>query len=211
MRRVFVNPDRPHRDAIQEAAKLIQLGRVVAIPTDTLYGLAADPFSGEAVERVFEAKGRPARLPLPLIAADATQVETWIGPLNPVARRLAQRFWPGPLTLLVPAPRALAKAVTADEATVGVRVPASVVAQAICRAAGRPVTATSANVSGEPATADPDIVEASLGARIDLLIDAGLTPGGAASTIVDASGGTVRLVRDGAIPWKDVEACAAEG
>jgi len=211
MRRVFVNPESPHRDAVQEAAKLIHAGRIVAIPTDTLYGLAADPFSTEAVARVFAAKGRPASLPVPLVAADVAQVEAWLAPLTVAARRLAGRFWPGPLTLLLSAPRTLAKAVTAGESTVGVRVPNHVVAQAICRAAGRPVTSTSANVSGQAATADPDVVEASLGAAIDLLIDAGPTPGGPASTIVDASGSTLRLVRNGAIPWEDVEACAAEG
>src|SRR5690242_3235997 len=172
MRRVFVNAARPHRDAIQEAARLIHSGRVVAIPTDTLYGLAADPFSAEAVARVFAIKGRSARQPLPLIAADIAQVEGWLAPLDAAGRRLADRFWPGPLTLLLTAPPGLAKGVTAGESTVGVRVPHHAVAQALCRAVGRPVTSTSANVSGAPATADPELVEASLGRTIDLLIDA---------------------------------------
>ncbi len=210
MRRVFVNPLRPHRDAVQEAAKFIRQGRVIAIPTDTLYGLAANPMSPEATARVFEVKGRPAGQPLPLIAANPAQVAQFIAPLTGAARRLAERFWPGPLTLVVAAPSTLARPVTAGGATVGVRVPDSIVARAVCEAVGYPVTATSANVSGEPATDDPDVVEATLGATIDLLIDAGRTPGGPASTIVDVSGPVVRLVRDGAIPWKDVEACVAD-
>ena len=209
MRRVFVNPLRPHRDAIQEAAKFIREGRVIAIPTDTLYGLAANPLSAEAAARVCAVKGRPSGQPLPLIAADAAQVSAFIAPLSGAARRLADRFWPGPLTLVMSAPRTLAREVTGGTGTVGVRVPDSIVARAVCQATGHPVTATSANVSGEPPTDDPDVVEATLGGTIDLLIDAGRTPGGPPSTVVDVSGAVVRLVRDGAVSWRDVEACVA--
>lgn len=204
VRRVFVDPGSPQRDAIQEAAKWILSGGVVALPTDTLYGLAADPFSPDAVARVFVVKGRAAERALPLIAADAQQVTAHLGPLSATAARLAERFWPGPLTLLVAAPRALARDVTGGTGRVGVRVPANEVARAICRAAGRPLTATSANVSGEPATADPDRVERTLGDRIDLLVDTGPTRGGAASTIVDVTGAEPALVRVGAIPWEDI-------
>ena len=204
VRRVFVDPGSPQRDAIEEAAKWILNGGVVAVPTDTLYGLAADPFSPAAVARVFMAKGRDAERALPLIAADAEQVIEHLGPLSATSVRLAERYWPGPLTLLVVAPRALAREVTGGTGRVGVRVPADEVARAICRAAGRPLTATSANVSGEPATADPDRVERTLGDRIDLLIDSGPTRGGAASTIVDATGPDPVLVRAGAIGWEDI-------
>ena len=204
VRRVFVDPGSPQRDAIQEAAKWILSGGVVALPTDTLYGLAADPFSPDAVARVFLVKGRAAERALPLIAADAEQVAAHLGPLSATAARLAERFWPGPLTLLIAPPRGLAREVTGGTGRVGVRVPADEVARAICRAAGRPLTATSANVSGEPATADPDHVERTLGHRIDLLIDTGPTRGGAASTIVDATGAEPALVRAGAIPWEDI-------
>jgi L-threonylcarbamoyladenylate synthase len=204
MRRVFVDPESPQRDAIQEAAKWILNGGVVALPTDTLYGLAANPFSAEAVARVFAVKGRAAERALPLIAADAAQVTQHLAALSPVAARLAERFWPGPLTLLVPAPRALAREVTGGTGKVGVRVPADAVARAICAASGRPVTATSANVSGEPATASPDDVERTLGDRIDLLIDTGPTRGGAASTIVDVTGAEPTLIRAGAISWQDI-------
>src|SRR6266542_2329826 len=108
MRRVFVDPGAPQRDAIDEAAKWIRAGSVVAIPTDTLYGLAADPFNADAVARVFDVKGRAADRALALIAADQAQVVSQLGPLSPLAARLADRYWPGPLTLLVPAPGALA-------------------------------------------------------------------------------------------------------
>jgi L-threonylcarbamoyladenylate synthase len=206
MRRVFVDPGAPQRDAIQEAAKWIVNGGVVAIPTDTLYGLAADPFSAHAVARVFAVKGRSAERALPLIAADAAQVSVHLGRLSADAERLATRFWPGPLTLLVAAPRTLANEVTGGTGKVGVRVPADAVARAICAAVGRPITATSANVSGQAATADPGQVERALGDRIDLLIDTGATPGGAPSTIVDATGARPALVRAGAIAWDEIQA-----
>ncbi len=206
MRRVFVDPESPQRDALQEAAKWIRAGGVVAIPTDTLYGLAADPFSLDGVGRVFAVKGRDAERALPLIASDVAQIEAQIGPLSRLGARLAERFWPGPLTLLMPAPRALARNVGGGTGRVGVRVPAHEIARAICRAAGGPITATSANVSGEPATADPDDVERTLGDRLDLLIDVGRTPGGQPSTIVDLAG-EPRLVRAGAIPWEEIRAC----
>jgi L-threonylcarbamoyladenylate synthase len=204
VRRVLVDPGSPQRDAIQEAAKWILSGGVVALPTDTLYGLAADPFSPAAVARVFQVKGRTAERALPLIAADRQQVTAQLGPLSATSARLAERFWPGPLTLLVAAPRELAREVTGGTGRVGVRVPANDVARAICRAAGRPLTATSANLSGEPPTADPDLVERTLGDRIDLLIDTGPARGGAASTIVDVTGAEPVLVRAGAVAWDDI-------
>lgn len=202
---MFVDPSAPQRDAIQEAAAWILRGGVVALPTDTLYGLAVDPFRTDAVARLFAVKDREAERAVPLIAADAAQVAAHLGPLSPTAARLAERFWPGPLTLLVAAPRSLAPHVTGGTARVGVRVPADAVARAVCRAAGRPITATSANLRGQPATADPDEVERTLADRIDLLVDTGLTPGGAASTIVDVTASELRVVRAGAISWDDIQ------
>ncbi len=206
MRRVVVDPESPQRDALQEAARWILNGGLVALPTDTLYGLAADPFSAEAVARIFVAKGRDAGRALPLIAADAEQVTRHLGRLPATAQRLAERFWPGPLTLVIAAPLVLAREVTGGLGTVGVRVPADAVARAVCAAAGRPITATSANRSGEPPTNDPDQVERTLGDRIDLLIDTGQTTGGAPSTIVDVTGAEPTLVRAGAISWDEIQA-----
>jgi L-threonylcarbamoyladenylate synthase len=206
MRRVFVDPEAPQRDALDEAAKWIRMGGLVALPTDTLYGLAADPFRADAVARLFAVKGRTAAHALPLVAADEEQIASRLGPLPPTGQRLAARFWPGPLTLLIPAPATLAQGVAAGTGRVGVRVPAHDIARAICRAVGRPITATSANRSGQPATADPDEVERVLGDDIDLLIDAGATRGGAPSTIVDVTSAGPRLVRSGAVSWDDIQA-----
>ena len=207
---MFVDPEAPQRDALQEAAKWIRTGGLVALQTDTLYGLAADPFRADAVARVFTVKGRPEGHALPLIAADADQIAARLSPLSPVAERLAAKFWPGPLTLLIPAPAALARDVTGGTGRVAVRVPAHDIARAICRAADRPITATSANRSGQPATADPAEVERALGEDIDLLIDTGPTRGGAPSTIVDVTGATPRLVRAGAVSWEDIQAWLGE-
>lgn len=193
---------------IAQAADIIRRGGVVAIPTDTLYGLAADPFNAVAVARVFDAKGRSAERALPLIAADIAQIAAHLGPLPAAAQRLADEFWPGPLTLLIRAPASIASEVTGGTGRVGVRVPAHGAAQALCRACSMPLTATSANVSSHPATNDPDEVERTLGASLDLLLDGGRTAGGPPSTIVDVSGSALRLVRPGAIEWDEVLTCA---
>jgi L-threonylcarbamoyladenylate synthase len=178
---------------------------VVAIPTDTLYGLAGDPFRADAVSRIFAVKGRAAERALPLIAADTAQVAAHLGRLTPAGARLAEHFWPGPLTLVLDAPASVVRGVTGDTGTVGVRVPADAVARAIAAACERPITATSANISGGPPTADPDEVERTLGDRIDLLIDTGRTRGGAPSTIVDVTSTEPRLVRAGAIAWEEIQ------
>src|SRR4051812_8851632 len=137
MRRVFVDPVSPQRDAIEEAAKWILNGGIVAIPTDTLYGLAANPFSTDAVARLFAVKGRDAERALPLIASDASQVIAHLGRMpDEAGERLAERYWPGPLTLLVPAPRTLVAAVHGGTGKAAVRVPRDAVARAICRAVG---------------------------------------------------------------------------
>ena len=144
---------------------------------------------------------------MPLIAADIEQIERWLSPVPPAGRRLAAAYWPGPLTLLVARPPALPAAVTGGLEQVGVRVPAHAVARELCRVCGRPLTATSANRSGAPASADPDAVATALDDGVSLLLDAGHTRGGPPSTIVEVSGSDVRLVRSGAIPWDDVQAC----
>jgi L-threonylcarbamoyladenylate synthase len=211
MRRVAVDARQPEAAALAEAATILLAGGVVAMPTDTLYGLAADPFSVAAVARVFSVKGRSAERAMPLVAADLDQIVTQIGPLPELARRLAMTYWPGPLTLLVARPPSIPADVAGGRDEVGVRVPAHAVTRGLCRACGRLLTATSANVSGEPPSNDPDAIARALGDRVDLLLDAGHTPGGAPSTIVDVTGSEPRLVRPGAIAWDDVQACMQRG
>lgn len=189
---------------LREAARVLAEGGLVAYPTDTLYGLAVHPWQPSAVRRLFDVKGRDADRASPLIAADEAQVETALGVLSPLGARLARAFWPGPLTLIVTAPATLPAELLGGRSSVAVRVPAHAVARGLARALGAPVTATSANLSGWPPTADPDQVLASLGDRIDGLVDDGRTPGGLPSTIVDVREATPRLVRAGVVPWDRV-------
>jgi L-threonylcarbamoyladenylate synthase len=209
--RIRVDPRHPDRAAIARAADVLRAGGLAAIPTDTLYGLAADVLNPDAVARVFAVKGRSADRALPLVAASAAQVREYFGELPAIGAQLAARFWPGPLTLVLRAPEGLPEDVTGGLHTVGVRVPAHAVTTALCGACGVPLTATSANPTGEPPTDDPDSVVGSLGDTIDLLVDGGRTPGGAPSTIVDVTGAAPRLIRAGAIGWEEVQACLRHG
>ena len=205
-----VDPSDPDPALIARAAAVIKAGGLVAMPTDTLYGLAANPFDEAAVRRVFVVKGRPEDNPLLLVAADLDQIRASLGPMPAMALALAERFWPGPLTLLVPATPVLPPDLTSGTDVVGVRVPAHAVPRRLCRASGSPLTATSANVTGQPATADPEMVAETLGPHIDVLLDAGKTLGGPASTVIDTTDERPRLVRAGAVPWEQVLACLNE-
>jgi L-threonylcarbamoyladenylate synthase len=198
VKRLRIDRARPLGQQLSDAISAIHSGAVVAFPTDTLYGLAADPRSASAVDAIFSLKGRGAEKGLPLIAADLDQVEA-VAEVQSMARRLAEAFWPGPLTLLLRSTAAFAPNVCSASGMVGLRVPDDEVARALARGAGHVVTATSANRSGEPPTADPDVVAMGL-ADLPVLVDAGLCRGGPPSTIVDLSD-EPRLVRDGAVPW----------
>lgn len=188
--------------ALVEAARALRAGDVVAFPTDTLYGLAADPRSEGALARLFALKGRGAEKVVALIASDLPQVRT-VATVSDAAARLAARFWPGPLTLVLPARAGLASAVVSDAGAVGVRVPDHGVARALAAGFGHAITATSANRSGDAPTADPDEVARQL-PGVDLLVDAGRSPGGPPSTVVDLSRGAPVLLRAGAVPWERV-------
>ena len=201
MQRIYINPSRALAPQLQPAVDAIAAGQVVAFPTDTLYGLAANPFDLAGVAAVFALKGRGADQALPLIAAGVDQVMR-VAIIDPVAMRLARAFWPGPLTLLLRSTAPLAPGVGSADGLVGVRVPDSDIGRTLARLAGFPVTATSANRSGEAPTADPDVVIASL-SQLAALVDGGQCRGGPPSTVVDAST-TPRLIREGAIPWSRV-------
>ena len=199
-----VDREAPDPQTLRIAARILTAGGVVAYPTDTLYGLAADPRDAAAVDRLVDAKRRPPGLAIPLIAADRAQAERAAGALTPLALRLMEAFWPGPLAIVVGAARDLDRRVVGEGGTIAVRVPANAVARALARTFQHPITATSANRSGRPAPATAADAGAAFGTDIDAVIDAGPTPGGAPSTIVDARGAAPRLVREGAVPWDRV-------
>ncbi|PYR58946.1 MAG: threonylcarbamoyl-AMP synthase [Acidobacteria bacterium] len=197
-----VDPARPDLQMIVRAVEILRRSGVVAYPTDTLYGLAVDPRSGDAVHRLFALKGRRPQSALPLIAADVAQAEL-TGTFDAVARRLAAAWWPGPLTLVIPASPAIHRDALAGGATVAVRVPAHAVARELARAHEFPISATSANPSGTPALASAGDVALAL-PGVDAILDAGPARGGAPSTIVEVGERGPRLIRAGAVPWERV-------
>lgn len=185
---------------IAEGARLILAGQPVAVPTETVYGLAADATDAEAVALIYQAKGRPGFNPLIVHVPDVEAAER-IGKFDQAARELAARHWPGPLTLVLPlrADSGIASIVTAGLPTIGLRVPSHPAMQALLRAVGRPLAAPSANVSGSISPTRAEHVLKSLGRRIPLIIDGGATERGLESTIIAATGGPLRLLRPGPI------------
>ncbi len=204
MRRLIIDAGCPDTDALNQAARILTDGGIVAYPTDTLYGLAVDPRNDAAVRKLFEAKGRPTDRAVPLVACDERQVIEQVGPLSDRSMRLARTFWPGPLSLIVPALASLAPSVHGSTGRVAVRVPNHVVARALARVAGHPLTATSANPSGVEAPSNADAVARTMAGVIDILLDAGPSPGGLPSTVVDATTDPPILLRGGALPWERV-------
>jgi L-threonylcarbamoyladenylate synthase len=204
IRSIAIDPAGGSPGDLAPAAAWIGRGHIVAYPTDTLYGLAVDPRSPAALAELFAVKGRPAASAIPVLAESLAQVEQWFGTLTGATAALARAFWPGPISHILEAPADIAPAVHAGTGTVAVRVPAHGVARALAGACGYPVTATSANVSGQPPAARADDLGALAADPRVLVIDAGATPGGPASTIVDARGSSPVLVRAGAIAWERV-------
>jgi L-threonylcarbamoyladenylate synthase len=184
------------------AVEWLQAGKLVAFPTDTLYGLAADPTSESAVRNLFTLKGREPSAAIPLIASSIEQVEAWCS-MSQLSRRLAGLYWPGPLSLILDAPASVVPAVHAGRRTVAIRVPDHAVARILASAFGRPITATSANRSGENGVSVPALLPWEEDDRV-LVVDGGATAGGAPSTIVDARDREPVLVREGAIAWNRV-------
>jgi L-threonylcarbamoyladenylate synthase len=193
-----------------EAAATLRAGGLVAMPTDTVYGVGVALDAEDGLARLFAAKDRPLDKAIVLLCADLEQAAT-VGVLSPAARVLAERFWPGGLTLvLAQRPGASLPAVlTAGAATIGVRVPDHDCPRALARALG-PLPVTSANLSGHPDARDAATVVAQLGKRIDLVLDGGATRGGTPSTVVDCSGEEPRILRDGAIDRQALAAALRE-
>jgi len=180
----------PDAAAIAEAAAVLRGGGLVAFPTETVYGLGADASNPEAIARLNAVKGRPPEKPYSLHLHSPDQIRGYVVEVPPAAERLMSRFWPGPLTIVMPAK---------SGGTVGFRLPDHPVAQAFLKACGVPVAAPSANRSGSPPPTDASEVVASLDGSIDCILDAGPTPHGRESTVVEVVGGRVEIRREGAI------------
>ena len=189
---------------LDKAFAALDNGGVVVFPTDTLYGLGADVFSLPALQRIFAIKGRPAELALPVLVAGLDQVESVALPMSNQAQELAERFWPGPLTLVMRRSPELPDLVTGGADTVAVRMPAHRIPLALARRLGRPITGTSANLTGQPDLLDLDSIENQLGNLVDYIIRSGPPPEGTGSTVVDITRNVPRLLREGAISLEEI-------
>lgn len=184
---------------LRDAASTLRAGGLVAFPTETFYGLGAAARLAPAVRRVFEVKGRPESRPLLVLVDSIAMVARVAGSIPPAAEPLMARHWPGPLTLIVPARPTIPEVLTAGTGTIGVRVPAHPVARALVAALGEPVTAPSANPSGAPPATTAAAVLEYFEGLIEVVIDAGPTPGGEPSTVVDVTVDPPRILRQGAV------------
>jgi len=190
-------------DTIPLALEILKRGGLVAFPTDTVYGVGALAFDGTAVERIYAAKDRPIEKAIPILIGGPEDLEKVTTDIPPIAAKLAARFWPGPLTLVVPKHPNLPDVVSAGP-TVGVRVPDHPVARALLTAAG-PMAVTSANISGQASPKTAEEVNRQLIGRIPLILDGGETPGGVPSTVVNCLGTEPVILREGPITLKDIQ------
>jgi L-threonylcarbamoyladenylate synthase len=203
---IEIDLEQPKPEAIERAAAAVRRGKVIAIPTDALYTLVADPFNLRAVNRVFFAKGREIHRSLPLLVADITMVEELAKDLSNRFFLLARRFWPGPLTLIVTASEKLPLKITGNTGRLAVRQSKSTVANALVTALGQPLISTSANISGHPTCRSGIEVFGMMDGRVDLVIDGGACSGAGATT-VDVTEPVWKLIKQGAIGEKEIADC----
>ncbi len=192
-------------DVLERAARLIEAGKVLAFPTDTVYGLGADPFNLAAVAEVYRIKGKAFNRPLPLLVGCLDQAIDLIKQPPSLFFALAEKYWPGPLTLVVPAAERIPLKVTGNTRNVGVRWPRSPVAESLITAAARPLTGTSANRSHYPACWTAEEVNVQIGAKVPLILDGGPSEHQVSSTVVDLSVPCPRILRHGPITEDDLK------
>jgi len=197
------------RREINEAVEILRKGGVVAFPTDTVYGLGADALNCAAVARIYDIKGRPRDRQLPLLIADVERLTALANPIPGIAWFLARRFWPGGLTLVLRKADSL-PAHLAPGPAIAVRVPNHPVCLALIKGLSNPIIGTSANPSGQPSVLTADEVAQQLGGRIDLIIKGGKCPGGRESTVVDVSGQSPLVLREGLIPSYEIDKACQE-
>ena len=201
-----IHPDEPEANLVDHVVRSLSAGQVVALPTDTFYGLAVDPVNLRAVDRIYELKTRARNKPLSLLLAETSQAYELSPTLDGAFDRLAERFWPGPLTIIVRAGAKLPLRVTANTGNVAIRVPEATIARAVVTRLGLPITATSANLAGLPECTYANCVRDQLGSSIPLIVDGGPTARSVPTTIVDlsAGGSDWLILREGAIPTHEI-------
>ena len=195
----------PIQQQVERGVSILKQGGIVAYPTDTVYGLGASANLQSAVERVYQVKERPRNMALPLLLANISQISEIAEPVPQVAWLLARNFLPGALTIVLPKSKAVPDFIAAGGMTVAIRIPAHPVPVALIEGLGVPIVGTSANLSGKPSTLTAGEVHSQFGDRIDLIIDSGRCLGGKESTIVDVTGETPVVLREGAISKEELK------
>ncbi len=204
--KIDLNDETVFRSQMVRIKRVLNLGGVMAFPTDTFYGLGATAFNRTAVSRIFKIKQRTRDKPLLTLVASAYQVNTMTREIIPAAEILMDKLWPGPLTILFSARPELPPQLTANSGKIGVRQPANEMVQKLLSGIGFPVTATSANISGDKNITTAEEVESILGDQIDLIVDGGSTPGGKESTVLDVTLSPPLLIREGAVSREEIDA-----
>ncbi|MFP5276486.1 MAG: L-threonylcarbamoyladenylate synthase [Acidobacteriota bacterium] len=201
-----VHPDEPQQDRVDYIVSCLRKGNVVALPTDTFYGLAVDPVNLRAVEQIYQIKTRQKHKPLSLLIANLGQAYTLARDTDAMLDRLADKFWPGPLTIIVRAGSKLPLRSTANTGNVAIRIPDAAIPRAVVEQLGLPITATSANLQGASECTNASCVRDQIGDRIPLIVDGGPTARALPTTIVDLSLGNGRweILREGAIPTHEI-------
>jgi len=199
-----IHHEDPEPEIIQRAGTIIKRGGIIVFPTRCLYGLGADAFNADAVDRVFEIKRRPSQKPILILVEHRMQLERLVSHVTPAATRIMDHFWPGGVTLVFEAGLTVLRHLTAGTGKVGIRIPGHPVAAALVSSVGRPLTGTSANISGEPGCQCIDDLKPQLASQLDVGLDAGPLKGGAGSTVVDVTGDMPRILREGQISEKEI-------
>ena len=204
-----INPTNPDPDIIQEAAGVIRKGGVIAFPTRCLYGLGADAFNPEAVDRIFKIKQRPAEKPILILIDDPIRLEQLAIKISETAKAIMERFWPGRVTLVFEAGEEVPDYLTAGTGKIGLRLAGHPVAAALVRTIQGPITGTSANISGRPGCHQIENLPPEVTEQLDLILDAGPLKSGRGSTVVDVIRETPRVLREGVVSEKEI--LAAQG
>ena len=201
---IKVNPQNPAAADITRAADVVRAGGVIAFPTRCLYGLGADAFNSEAVDRIFKIKERSPHNPILILIDRIERMERLVSELPPVAVRIMDHFWPGGITLVFKASVAVPRCLTADTGKIGIRLPGHPVAAALVKALQNPLTGTSANLSGKPGCRCIEDLEIQIAGKLDLILDAGPLSGGIGSTVVDITIEPPRILREGEISGAEI-------
>lgn len=204
---IRIDPREPYQEEIERVVEFLNDGQVIAYPTETIYGLGADVLNRKAVKKIYDLKSRDYGLPVSILIADLKMLREIVADVPEGALALMRKFWPGPLTILFPASDVIPKGLVTNTGKVGIRISSHPVAAAIVEGFGRPITTTSANLSGFPPSLSVKHVQKYFGDKLPCIVDGGECEPSRGSTVVDMAEETMRIVRDGAIPAEEVIKC----